>query len=193
MSAAAYLTQLQALLPQGAAWPREAQATLTLLLQAVADELARADGRADALINEADPRTTAELLADWELVAGLPEPCITAAQTIAERRAALVNKLTNRGGQDRAFYIALALALGYEVTITEFRPFVAGSSAGDELTNGDWIFTWRVNAPEETVRAFTAGSGAAGEALRSWGNELLECVIGRLKPAHTIVQFAYGN
>lgn len=193
MSADAYLTQLQALLPQGAAWPREAQATLTRLLQAVADELARMDARADALIDEADPRTTAELLVDWERVAGLPEPCITAPQTIADRRAALTGKLASSGGQDRAFYIAIALALGYEVTITEFRPFVAGSSAGDELTNGDWIFTWRVNAPEETVRVFAAGSGAAGEALRTWGNELLECVIGRLKPAHTIVQFAYGN
>lgn len=75
LSAEAYLAQLQALLPPGSAWPRAANATLTKLLGALAEELARLDARALALIDEADGRSTLELLSDWERVCGLPDPC----------------------------------------------------------------------------------------------------------------------
>jgi len=196
LTATDYLAQLQALLPQGPAWPRDADAELTRLLAAWADEMARIDARAADLVEEADPRTTAELLADWERVAGLPDACVEAlagAQTTAQRRAALVGKLTTIGGQSAAYYIALAASLGYAITVTEFRPFRAGQScAGDALTNDEWIFAWQVNAPETTIVDFAAGRSCAGDPLRAWGNELLECVITRLKPAHTHVLFAYG-
>ena len=33
----------------------------------------------------------------------------------------------------------------------------------------------------------------AGEPLRSWGNNLLECTMERIKPAHTVLIFAYVN
>ena len=194
LSADDYLSQLQALLPSGAAWTREADAVLTQLLHAQAEELARVDGRAEDLLRESDPRTTSELLPDWERVAGLPDTCVPAAQTLQERRDALVTKLTNPGGQSHAFFIALAARLGYTVTITEFPPFEVGlSGAGDEVGSDDqWRFVWRVNGPETTVRVFRAGSGRAGEPLRKWGNELLECVLNRYKPAHTNLLFGYG-
>ena len=60
------------------------------------------------------------------------------------------------------------------------------------MTNDGWQFVWQVNAPEASIVEFDAGRSSAGEPLRSWGNELLECVINRLKPAHTYVLFAYG-
>lgn len=193
MTAEQYLSQLQALLPTGAAWSRDPAATLTLLLAAVAEELARIDGRVDDLIREIDPRQAAELLVDWERLAGFPDLCTGPLETVAERRAAVHARITALGGQSRAYFIALAAALGYSVTITEFRPFVAGGGlAGGELTNGSWPFTWRVNAAETTVRHMTAGSGA-GERLASWGNQLLECALGRYAPAHTITQFSYGG
>lgn len=193
-SAKEYLVQLQALLPEGGAWPREPDAALTRLLSAFADEFARVDSRARALIEEADPRTTLELLPDWERLLALPDSCVPDAQTLQQRRAAVLAKLVTLGGQSRSYFIGLAAALGYEVSITEFRPFRAGmSSAGDPLTGGDWVHTWRVNGPENTIRNFAAGQSNAGEPIRSWGNAQLECVIDRFKPAHTILQFAYGT
>lgn len=190
---AGYIELLAALLPPGVAWRSEDGSTMDDLLGAMAEEFARVDGRADDLHDEADPRTTVELLADWERIAGLPDTCLAGAtQTMQERRAALVGRLTARGGQSRQFFIDLAASLGYTVTITEFRPFRAGiSTAGDALTNGDWIFAWRVNAPETTIVSFRAGLSAAGEPLRTWGNTRLECAIERLAPAHTIVLFGY--
>lgn len=192
MSGADYLSQLQALLPQGPAWPRDPNAVLTLLLDAWAAEFARVDGRANRLPDELDPRTTSELLADWERVAGLPSPCMVGiTQTVAERRAALHTKLTRLGGQSRQFFIDLAASLGFTVTITEFRPYHVNNAVNLPVNSELWNFVWQVNAPLNTVRRFTVGS-AVNDALASWGNTLLECAISLLKPAHTKVLFAYN-
>ena len=193
MTSPDYLAQLQALLPQGPAWPREADAALTNLLAAWADELARVDGRAADLVEEADPRASAELLADWERVAGLPDACVAAlagTQTTAQRRAALVAKLTTIGGQSAVYYIALAASLGYTITVTEFDVHDVESDVDVPLNGEAWRFAWQVNAPQDTVHELTV-DGTVDDPLAWWGNELLECVINRLKPAHTHVLFAY--
>lgn len=193
LTATDYLAHLQALLPQGPAWPTDADAELTKLLTAWADELARVDGRAAELVEEADPRTTAELLADWERVVGLPDACVAAlagTQTTAQRRAALVGKLTTIGGQSAAYYIALAASLGYTITVTEFTLHDVEDDVEHPLTGPPWQFAWQVNAALDTVGQL-AVTDTVEDPLAWWGNELLECVINRLKPAHTHVLFAY--
>lgn len=197
-SAEAYQAQLAALLPRGRAWPREEGSTLMRLLLAKADELARIDGRAADLLEETDPRTTLELLTDWERVAGLPDNCIPAPDSIAERRAALLARITGQGGQSRAYFIALAASIGYAVTIDEFRVFAAGSLTGEDLNDDDWAHAWRVNVLPPavdtgtgfTITYFTAGSNA-GERLSGFGSLDLECVISRARPAHSVVLFSY--
>lgn len=192
MDAESYLRQLQALLPPGAAWPREDSATLTQTLWALAEEFARVDGRAATLRDEADPRTTFELLIDWERAFGLPAPCMDgASQTLQQRRNALVAQVTGIGDQSRQYFIDLAASAGFTITITEFRPFTVGSRVNDPIYNEIWRFAWQVNAPQTTVEWFAVTSGV-NEGLRSWGNQLLECIISRLKPAHTKVLFAYS-
>lgn len=193
-TAAEYREQLKALLPPGQAFPREPGTTMEILLDGLAQELARVDVRGEYLTIDANPMTATELLADWERVAGLPDKCAgTLETTMQGRRNVLQAKLASTGGQSKAYFIEVASALGYEVTITEFRPFRAGlSQAGDPLTNGDWVYTWRINAPETTIIPFRAGLSAAGEPLQTWGNDTLECKINQLKPAHTIVLYGYG-
>ena len=191
MTADDYLSQLQALLPHGPAWPRDSSATLTMLLQAMADELARIDGRTDQLLEEVDPRTTTELLADWERVAGLPDACVTDDQSTAQRRAALHARLTTLGGQSTAYFIALAASLGYTVTITEFHLHTVENDVEYPLYAAPWQFAWQVNAQQDTVGTLTVTDTVA-DPLAWWGNELLECVTRRLAPAHTHVMFAYS-
>lgn len=194
MTGQQYAEQLDALLPQGLAWPRESDARMRALTRALADEFARVDARGDDLMREALPSTTVEMLADWERAAGLPDSCVPEGQTLQERRNALLSRLAGTGGQSREFFVALAAHLGFTITITEFRPFRAGvSAAGDALTNDDWQYAWRVNAPAVTIISFRAGASAAGEPLRKWGNQLLECVLNRVKPAHTVLLFGYGG
>ena len=186
---------LKNLLPPGLAFRRETGTNLEQLLLGAAVEFARVEGRADTLVDEGLPFTTAELLPDWERVTGLPDKCAgTLEETLQGRRNAVVAKLASTGGQSVAYFEEVAARLGFTITINEFRPFRAGmSAAGDPLTNGDWVFAWRVDAPAVTVIDFRAGLSAAGEALRTWGNDSLECKLRQLAPAHTVVIFAYGD
>lgn len=193
LSTSDYLQQLQALLPPGPAWPHDEQSTLTRLLDGLATELARVDGRAWQLVEEADPRTTAELFLDWERVAGLPDACAEAfggEQTLDQRRVALVAKLVTLGGQSPAYFIGLAAALGYAITITEFHAETVNDDVNYPLYDEAWTFAWQVNAALNTFTEFTANS-TVSDPLAAWGNALLECVINRLKPAHTLAIFSY--
>lgn len=113
MSANQYREQLQALLPSGAAWPRNQGAILTATLDALAQELARVDVRMGDLLNEADPRTTNELLTEWERSRGLPDPCVTGPLTSDQRRNNLVAKVTNLGGQSPMYFLLVAERLGF--------------------------------------------------------------------------------
>lgn len=192
MDAAAYLAQLQALLPPGAAWPREPGAVLTRVLTPVAGELARVDARAADLRREADPRTTLELLPEWEAECGLPDCCGGVADTLEARRARVVQQLLARGGQSRAYFLALAAALGFTVTITEFNHYVCELDCEQPVYDEPWRFVWRVDAAAVTVHELTAET-VCEAPLAWWGNQVLECVIRRRKPAHTHVLFGYGG
>lgn len=191
LSAESYLQTLQALLLRGKAWTRESGSRMTQLLTAIAQEFARVDLRTDDMLDEADLRTTSELLTDWERAAGLPDPCAAEQDTVELRRQVLIYKLTNVGGQSKQFYIDVAARLGYTVTITEFKKHTVASRVNDPINGVDWVFTWRINAPQATVRRAKVTS-RVNEPLASWGNQILECNITRLKPAHTHVQFAYA-
>lgn len=192
LNAGAYLQQLQALLPRGLAWPRAANAYLTKLLSAYSEDLARIDQRIDELLNEADPRTTTELLPDWERVAGLPDPCVTEELSIEQRRAALVTKLTLLGGQSRAYFIAMSEALGYEdTTIDEYLPMTCNDDCNDALYSEDDRYVWQINLKSDGGIFIANCQSPCDSPLQSWGDEIIECRINRYKPAHTTVIFAY--
>ena len=188
-----YLRQLQALLPPGPAWPKDDTAGLTRLLNSLAQEFGRVDARAMQLVEESDPRTAAELLIDWERVAGLPDTCVAASgvdQSIAQRHNALVGRITMLGGQSAAYFTALAASLGYAITITEFHLQDVNDDVNYGLYAPPWQYAWQVNASLNTVFEL-AVNDSARDPLASWGNQLLECVISRFKPAHTTVLFSY--
>lgn len=176
MNAAAFLGQLQALLPLGPAWTRDPGAGLTRLLEGLADELARVDARGENLLFEADPRTTDELLTDWERVVGIPDECAGIGGTLEARQLAVFQKLSELGGQNAAYYVGIAVALGFTATVQEYSMFVAGDHAGDLLYGEAWLFHFTIDVSAE-----------AGDVDRA----LLECVIGRARPAHTTVNFTY--
>lgn len=206
-----YRAMLQKLLPWGIAWPRAARKNLTNLLMALAHELACLHSRALDLIREADPRTTLEMLPDWERALGLPDPCTGPLETVDQRRLAVVTRLTEIGGQSPQYFVQLAASLGFDVEVVEYGPFQVGhSEVGEALTNGqkpfqvgishvgealtnnvDWLFTWAIVTGDLTVRDFLVGQGTAGDPLRTWGNDLLECVLERAAPAHTLLLFLY--
>lgn len=189
-----YRSLLLALLPQGPIWPRLLGTRLASFLESTAAELSRVHNRAADLLEEADPRTAYELLAAWERVVGLPDDCtIAGAETVAERQLRVAQKLAARGGQSRAYYINIAEQLGYPgCSITEFRPFTCNSLCDDSLDPDPWRFVWRMDVPQATRIIEMTCEGGCDEPIRVWGDFALECVIDKLKPAHTQVLFSYG-
>ena len=186
-----YAGQAVGLLPRG---PATIGRRLALLLAALAEECARIDAAARQLIDEADPRTTSQLLAEWEYDFGLPDPCGGEAQSVAERRRALVARILDRpGGASRAYLIAYAASYGYAITISERRPLRAGFRAGARAYGLDWQWAFVVEAPATTITSVFRAGSRAGERLRTWGNDRLECLINRAKPADTVALFSYGE
>lgn len=182
---------LKLLLPPSSLDPGAPNIAAELAAEGAALDAAAASG--DALMDEADPRTTAALLADWERVAGLPDGCVLAsgiAQFSAQRRAALVARITMQGGQSPAYFVALALALGYVVTVTEGHPHVTEHDSEDPVTDELYRFIWYVNAALYAITELTTEDDTE-MATAVWGNTPLECVINRFKPAHTLALFLY--
>jgi uncharacterized protein YmfQ (DUF2313 family) len=135
-----YTEAFLSMLPQGQAWPKHASGSVLVQgITGLCDYWGFVDGRAaDLLEIESDPRTTVELLPDWERNWGLPDPCYTAPQTIGQRQLALVMRMTMQGQQSREFFIEIAAMLGYSITITEYRTFVVGiDRCGDNRVYGD--------------------------------------------------------
>src|SRR4051812_31872200 len=101
-----YTQAFSNLLPQGLAWPRHASSVLMKVVSGLASIFGFVDARAaDLLEIETDPRFTGELLEDWERAFGLPDKCLSEPVSIADRRIALVLRMTLLGAQSREFFI----------------------------------------------------------------------------------------
>lgn len=183
---------LRRLLPRGRVWATDPESVQARLATGLGGVYARQTARANQLLVDAFPSGTVELLPEWEEALGLPDPCAGESPTVEQRRAHVVARLTNSGGQSAAYFIAYAAALGYTVSVENYAPFRAGRSrAGDAFADQDWSQTWAVEAPLETITWFRTGIGGAGEPLAAWGNTVLECELNAIKPAHAILQFHY--
>lgn len=179
MDAAAYARQLKQLLPRGSLFALESDSNLSKLLLGIADELARIDGRAEDLVNEWDPRTCDDTIEDWERVLGVTP---ASGVSLAARRLLVSTMITAQGGSTKAYFAAVAAALGFSVTVV--RTAVHTWTMTVDLSESTTEF-----ALESTD--FRAGIARAGDPLSSWRIPALEDVINRLKPAHTLALFVY--
>lgn len=183
-----YQNQLVRLLPQGKAWHG---LTLKTILNAISEEFFKIHLRSEDLIDEADPRTTFELLEDWERITGMPDDCSTLDATIQGRRNQVVAKLIQKGGQTPQFFIDLAAALGYTVTIEEYDQFHVGDPVGGPLFGIDWMHAFGVIGPLNNVLPFKVNENSVGERLVEFGDEVFECIMSKAKPAHSVILFIY--
>lgn len=187
-----FLSATQALMPRGRAWPKDPTSVQALVMAGLAPTWVRHTQSNNNLLVDAFPATAVQLLPEWESALGLPDPCAGESPTLSGRQAQVVARLTNSGGQSVPYFTVYAAALGYTVTVTEYTPFRMGQQRmGCQLGTQDWAFTWQINAPAQTITYFRMGQSYMGESLASWGNAVLECELTALKPAHTILNFAY--
>ena len=194
---------LMDLLPVGWAWPRDPESVLSGVWRGVADEAARVQARACALLEESDPETAAELLVDWERAFGLPDPCDPADQTAVERRAALLAKIRSLGGASIAYFVGLAADRGYEIEIAEHRPFVCARSACGyqsalaEIGSPLMRFVWTVALHTPRLVWFRTGGGGGQVGVQTHLTieraEEIECLFARVKPVHSEIVYDYSD
>lgn len=206
---AAYRDLLIKLLPKGNLWRPKDQPVFSDLIDSTSQELCRVDDRVKQMFLETDTRTTDESLDQWEGVLGIPDECTPTGQTTDERRQQASQKLVNVGGLSGAFYEETNQNLGFTTVATNYlnfvagraragdpisnyfdRHFVAGSTAGSLLAEWGWLYYFNVELPSSASEHFVAGS-VAGTPLRVFSNELIECTMKKLKPAHSGVTFTF--
>ncbi len=190
-----YTAALRALMPTGPVWPGDPDTTQTGVIKALAGSYQRSDDAALSLLSGAFPATATILLSEWERTLGLPDDCsIGEVAGIAMRQTAVVSKLFSTGGQSADYFISVAAAMGYDVSIVQYRQARAGMSVcGDAINGNDYPFFWLVSGPLTTVIYAACGMSYCGDPIRSWGNKRMECRLSALAPSHTIVRFGYIN
>jgi uncharacterized protein YmfQ (DUF2313 family) len=178
---------LMDLLPVGPAWPREPGTVLSNFWYVPADVYTAVQANDCRLLDESYPCGAVDLLPEWAATVGLPDECTLAywPVPIDQQQLLVCAKLAARGGQSRAYFIALAKAYGFTVTITEHRPWRLGldqlcppQTAPNSIPQiGACEFWWEVNV----------------ESVGPFDPSVLECVIRRAAPAHTTVTFNYPH
>lgn len=163
-----YARALKALLPRGRLWRLDPDGTISRILLANGDEMARVDGRVFDVIEEADPRTTDELLPDFERVYGL-----AGTGTEAQRRALVVSRVVRQQRfRPEDFRQVLAPVLGLApvdvVVIEQSHAFAVSIGDAREIFR---FFIYR--------NPSLPGTFDLDEAQR---------IIDQMKPSHTLGQ-----
>lgn len=213
MSVQSFKRVIAKLLPTGLAWE---QVKDHPFIEGLAGEFCRINDRAADLLREIDPAQTFELIDDWEAMLGIPDECTPADQTISERRAQIIQKLATEGGLSSQFYVDISQFYGFTVQVYDNHPFRVGISRTDgeigRLTNyydtdvfrvGDTVgealetYNWRyyftVKLPIESVDLFRVGENTVGDQLAVYQNEIIQCTVRKLKPAHAAVFFLFED
>jgi uncharacterized protein YmfQ (DUF2313 family) len=175
-----YRQLLGQLLPPGPAFDLELQPDWAQIVAALAPELARVDGNGEALVLEMNPATATVLLPYWEGYLGLPDVCtVPGSQTLAERRQAVIDKLTATGAPQLSYYRKLGAQVDLAVVIQEFREARVGQvSVGDFLYGAGWPWSWLASVPADAFGTEAAAS--------------LDCRLQRDAPEYTDVVLGFG-
>lgn len=184
--------EMQALSPPG--YSRSPDAVWGKQLGPAAAEASLIEQMGEVLHHEIDPRQSIYLLPEWQAEFGAdPYGVDTSAMITPELQAYLYQRLINRGGQSRAFYIALAESLGVSISITEFVVTRYDQAVYDD---GAYVeppaqFQWLVTLPatETTIGVYDALQ--YDEASETIAQSPIASIISGLAPAHTQVIFSY--
>jgi uncharacterized protein YmfQ (DUF2313 family) len=165
------------------------------VLEGLSGELSRLEQRGCDLLDEVDPRTTTELIGDWERVLGLPSDCGPPPTDLVERRAAVVARLINNNPSTLETLRLIAEAWGVPATIRPRRPIQLGLwqlGEGHELGPPETRFVTTVEFGFEPVKLFRVGTSRVGESLASVNRpEGAICALEDAAPAHTKLTFTF--
>lgn len=156
------------------------------LLRTFAIELERFEDRVVALLREAIPGLSREILPEWETDLGLPDSCSPLASTEEERARICHAKYTGYySGQNKQFFIDYALSLGAVIEVYEYlgygSVFRVDKNRVDRMPiyGIDGSRLWSITAKFKwIIKVISIGDVSL---------EYLKCRISQVAPAHTVI------
>ncbi|WEK32932.1 MAG: DUF2313 domain-containing protein [Candidatus Pseudomonas phytovorans] len=176
-----FTAALLSLLPRGRVWPKELTSVQAQASGCYAPTFERISDTAVALLVDAFPGTTTDLLTEWEATLGLPDACTApGSQTFVERQEAVADKISASGGPQRPYFIQIAARLRLSMTINEYETLtVSNGLVGSFLYGDGWPWSWLADLP---VAAY--GTVAANT---------LNCRLQTESPEYTDVVLGFGQ
>ena len=188
-----YAREMFARLPKGAIWPVRFTGIWSQFLLAIGCEFGRIRQAILHLMNELDPRTTSDMLDDWEQAYGLPDECIAAPTTDPERIRRLLTLVTMKGNLRKRFIEGIVYDIGVDVLLEEFAPATMGVlRCGGFMAGHGWRWALFCHAPTTTVTRAYMGAAACGDRITDFGNPALECVVRKHIPVTSKNKIVFG-
>lgn len=195
-----YKKLYQDLMPSGPAWSRDQKAVVSDLGDAAAAFFFYLHQRVEKAGREMFPDSCNETLVDWEEMLELPEPCEhgnhAENQTVQERIDAVIAKINRNISPTKENFAKLAEFLGYKVSIVTTPPSVCGIARCGEYLGGaeEANYYWITIVDGARIAYARCGTAACGERLCriTWAEDL-ECLLNRIKPAHTLIKLSYAQ
>ncbi|QCE34131.1 DUF2313 domain-containing protein [Acetobacteraceae bacterium] len=185
-----FIKAIMALFPSGPIWNRSKGSFLYKLHFILAISFSKNANDAFDLLRDAFPSSSVFLLPEWEKTLGLPNKCFGDKQSLQQRRASVISRLTNNGGSSVQYYTDLAKSLGFEISIEEFSSAKAGRlKAGKPCWGKIWNNVWRITISKISYQYFKAGTSKSGDPIRTWQLSALPCLLSSIVPVNTILIF----
>ncbi len=184
---------LRALRPLGFASAADPDTYVAAHDRATAEEWARLETSAEALLAEIDLRQAVYLLPDYERVLG-PDPCgrDQLALTDADRRTLAYQRWTRAATVCAGYFEGMAAELGIALTVQEFPlSYCDTSVCGDELVPWPRHCDFLVTLPATRTWDAICGDAVAADPLGGFTGNLMECVIRAESPLHAAPYFSY--
>lgn len=184
--------ELHRLLPRGPLWNFRDGSIARRVLEGLAYPFAYAEELFDRFLVECDPRTTVDMLPDWERVYGLPDRCTTTSTSLVARRAAVLQLMRSPVGQTEAEIATVVHAFGLPCVVESHLESMCGlMECGDLLYDVNWSHSLTVHLPDPPVVFFEADWSGADDPLAEWVGDALQCAVGRVAPAHAALVYVY--
>jgi uncharacterized protein YmfQ (DUF2313 family) len=180
-SAADYLAALQALMPRGVAWPRDAGALQTMVLAGLVKSYETQNQRANNLLVDAFPASAVELLPEWESTLGLPSAAAGPNPSTLARQTLVIARLVGSLGVSVANLQQYAALLGYQVTLTKLAPFRCGQSCCGQVLGG----------VERLFGLIVSASNNAQTPFGAYGPAVLKDEMQRVAPPYSFLTFNF--
>lgn len=165
------------------------ETNLRRLLEGMAILLQDAEQKINLVSDQYDIRTTTEFIEEWEGFVGIPDDCFIVADTLEERRANVLLKLTAMGVQTEAEFEALGDLLGINIDV------IPGG------VHGIFPMTFPImffDSPKEARFTLIVDYEIAGNysfpyifplLFDTQAVTALKCIFGKLKPANVQLIF----